>query len=139
MLISDWSSDVCSSDLRKEVCGGNNFGCLQRLWRYGCRVVLVPVLAAADTFCGVSRVRRAGLPGASMTAPPAGALEACLALLEKATEGEWEVVQGDEWTTDIGTPEGEYEDGRKRDGKDARRHRRGDEGEEKRHMHATSG
>src|SRR3546814_18236375 len=90
MLISDWSSDVCSSDLRKEVCGGNNFGCLQRLWRYGCRVVLVPVLAAADTFCGVSRVRRAGLPGASMTAPPAGALEACLALLEKATEGEWE-------------------------------------------------
>src|SRR3546814_1293841 len=105
MLISDWSSDVCSSDLRKEVCGGNNFGCLQRLWRYGCRVVLVPVLAAADTFCGVSRVRRAGLPGASMTAPPAGALEACLALLEKATEGEWEVVQGDEWTTDIGTPE----------------------------------
>src|SRR3546814_11506169 len=76
--------------------------------------MLVPVLAAADTFCGVSRVRRAGLPGASMTAPPAGALEACLALLEKATEGEWEVVQGDEWTTDIGTPEGEYEDGRKR-------------------------
>src|SRR3546814_4431832 len=58
--------------------------------------------------------RSAGLPGASMTAPPAGALEACLALLEKATEGEWEVVQGDEWTTDIGTPEGEYEDGRKR-------------------------
>lgn len=30
------------------------------------------------------------------------------------TPGPWEIVTGDEWTTDIGTPEGEYEDGRKR-------------------------
>lgn len=35
-------------------------------------------------------------------------------LLAKATPGPWEIVPGDEWTTDVGTPEGEYEDGRKR-------------------------
>src|SRR3546814_16309756 len=82
--------------------------------------------------------RSAGLPGASMTAPPAGALEACLALLEKATEGEWEVVQGDEWTTDIGTPEGEYEDGRKRRWNVASVNRRRDEWEANRQQIAAA-
>src|SRR3546814_1091359 len=73
-----------------------------------------------------------------MTAPPAGALEACLALLEKATEGEWEVVQGDEWTTDIGTPEGEYEDGRKRHWNVASVNRRRDEWEANRQLIAAA-
>lgn len=50
-----------------------------------------------------------------MTAPPAGALEACLALLEKATPGEWWALGdnqghplGLEWT--IEAPELAYED-----------------------------
>lgn len=30
------------------------------------------------------------------------------------TPGPWEIVPGNEWPTDIGTPEGEYENGKKR-------------------------
>ena len=32
----------------------------------------------------------------------------------KHTPGPWEIVPGDEWTTDVGTPGGEYDDGRRR-------------------------
>src|SRR3546814_7145213 len=49
-----------------------------------------------------------------------------------------EVVQGDEWTTDIGTPEGEYEDGRKRHWIVASVNRRRDEWEANRQLIAAA-
>lgn len=61
-----------------------------------------------------------------------------LALLDKATPGEWEVVPGDDWTTDIGTPEGEYEDGRKRHWNVASVNRRRDEWEANRALIAAA-
>jgi hypothetical protein len=54
------------------------------------------------------------------------------------TPGPWEVVQGDEWTTDIGTPEGEYEDGRKRHWNVASVNRRRDEWEANRRLIAAA-
>ena len=43
------------------------------------------------------------------------------------TPGPWEIVPGDEWTCDVGTPEGDYPDGRKRHYNVASVNRRRDE------------
>jgi len=56
----------------------------------------------------------------------------------KHTPGPWEIVKGDEWTTDIGTPEGEYDDGRKRHWNVASVNKRRDEWEANRCLIAAA-
>lgn len=56
----------------------------------------------------------------------------------KHTPGPWEIVNGDEWTTDIATSDGEYEDGRKRHWNVASVNRRRDEWEANRRLIAAA-